>query len=143
MGIQDWPENIILVNLPGEPQMTNELIAVTEKVRDRGDCDVVIDFSGVDIITSSSLSKLLKLRKILSDNGHKLVFCSVAMTTKRIFLVTGLEKISKFADDKFMALESLRKETQQEVSGESQETLPEASQEFPLEKLWERNAKTK
>ncbi|MCK5390852.1 MAG: STAS domain-containing protein [Deltaproteobacteria bacterium] len=143
MGIQDWPEDIILVDLPGEPQMTNELIAVTEKVRDRGDCDVVIDFSGVDIITSSSLSKLLKLRKILSDNGHKLVFCSVAMTTKRIFLVTGLEKISKFADDKFMALESLRKETQQEVSGESQEKPPEASQEFPLQKLWERNAKTK
>lgn len=143
MEIQDWPEDIILVNLPGEPQMANELIAVTEKVRDRGDCDVVIDFSGVDIITSSSLSKLLKLRKILSDNGHKLVFCSVAMATKRIFLVTGLEKISKFADDKFMALESLRKETQQEISGESQETQPEASQEFPLEKLWERNAKTK
>jgi anti-anti-sigma factor len=143
MGIQDWPEDIILVESSGEPEMANELIAVTERVRDRGDCDVVIDFSSVDIITSSSLSKLLKLRKKLSDNGHKLVFCSVAMATKRIFLITGLEKISKFADDKFTALESLRKETQQEVSGESQETLPEASQEFPLEKLWERNAKTK
>lgn len=143
MGIQDWPEDIILVESSGEPEMANELIAVTERVRDRGDCDVVIDFSSVDIITSSSLSKLLKLRKKLSDNGHKLVFCSVAMATKRIFLITGLEKISKFADDKFTALESLRKETQQEVSGESQETLPEASQEFPLEKLWERNTKTK
>ena len=143
MEIQDWPEDIILVNLPGEPQMANELIAVTEKVRDRGDCDVVIDFSSVDIITSSSLSKLLKLRKKLSDNAHKLVFCSVAMATKRIFLVTGFEKMSKFADNKFIALESLRKETQQEVSGESQETLLEVSQEFPLEKLWERSAKTK
>jgi anti-anti-sigma factor len=142
MGIQDWPEDIILMESSGEPEMANELIAVTERVRDRGDCDVVIDFSSVDIITSSSLSKLLKLRKKLSDNGHKLVFCSVAMATKRIFLITGLEKISKFADDKFTALESLRKETQQEVSGESQETPPEASQEFPLEKLWERNAKT-
>jgi len=143
MGIQDWPEDIILLDLSGEPEMANEIIAVTEIVRERGDCDVVIDFSGVDIITSSSLSKLLKLRKKLSYNGHKLVFCSVAMATKRIFLVTGLEKISKFADDKFTALESLRKETQQEVSGESQKTPPEASQEFPLEKLWERNAKTK
>ena len=143
MEMQDWPEDIILVDLPGEPQIANELIAVTEKIRDRGDCDVVIDFSGVDIISSSSLSKLLKLRKILSDNGHKLVFCSVAMTTKRIFLVTGLEQISKFADDKFMALESLRKETQQEVSGESQEAPPEASHDFPVHKLWERNTKTK
>ena len=143
MEMQNWPEDIILVNLPGEPQIANELIAITEKIRKRGDCDVVIDFSGVDIVTSSSLSKLLKLRQKLSDSGHKLVLCSVAMATKRIFLVTGLEKISKFADDKFMALESLRKETQQEISGESQETQPEASQEFPLEKLWERNTKTK
>jgi anti-anti-sigma factor len=142
MDIQDWPEDIILVNLPGEPQMGNELMTVTEIVRNRGDCDVVIDFTDVDIITSSSLSKLLKLRKILSDNDHKLVFCSVALATKRIFLVTGLEKISKFADDKFMALESLRKETQQRISGESQETPPEVSQEFPLQKLWERNTKT-
>ena len=123
--------------------MADELIAVTEIVRNRGDCDVVIDCSGVDIITSSSLSKLLKLRKILSDNDHKLVFCSVALATKRIFLVTGLEKISKFADDKFMALESLRKETQQKISEESQETPPEVSQEFPLQKLWERNTKTR
>ena len=143
MEIQDWPEDIILVNLPGEPQMANELIAVMEKVCNRVDCDVVIDFSGVDIITSSSLSKLLKLRKKLSDNGHQLVFCSVAMATKRIFLVTGLEKISEFADDKFMALESLRKEIKQEISGETPETPPEVSQEFPLEKLWERNTKTK
>jgi anti-anti-sigma factor len=142
MEIQDWPEDVVLVNLPGEPQMADELMAVTEIVRNRGDCDVVIDFSDVDIITSSSLSKLLKLRKILSDNDHKLVFCSVALATKRIFLVTGLEKISKFADDKFMALESLRKETQQRISGESQETPPEVSQEFPLQKLWERNTKT-
>ncbi len=143
MGIQDWPEDIILVDLPGEPEMANELITISEKVCDRGDCDVVIDFSSVDIITSSSLSKLLKLRKKLSDNGHKLVFCSVAMATKRIFLVTGLEGMSTLADDKYTALESLRKETQQEVLGESQETPPKASQEFPLEKLWERNAKTK
>ena len=143
MEIQDWPEDIILVNLPGEPQMGNELITVTEIIRKRGDCDVVIDFSGVDIITSSSLSKLLKLRKILSDNDHKLVFCSVALATKRIFLVTGLEKISKFADDKFMALQSLRKETQQKITGESQEIPSEVSQEFPLQKLWERNIKTR
>ena len=31
MDIQDWPEDIILVNLPGEPQMGNELMTVTEK----------------------------------------------------------------------------------------------------------------
>ncbi len=108
MGIQEWSEDIILVDLPAEPDMGEELKTVTTLVRDRGDCDVVIDFSNVDIVTSSSLSKLLKLRKLLSDCGHRLVFCSVAPATKGIFTVTGLDGIFELADDKFIALASLQ-----------------------------------
>ncbi len=67
MGIQNWSEDIVLVDLPPEPQIADELKSVTEIVRDRGDCDVVIDFSSVDIVTSSSLSMLLRLRKLVVD----------------------------------------------------------------------------
>lgn len=108
MGIQNWSEDIILVDLPQEPETGDELKTVTEMVRDRGDCEVVIDFSRVDIVTSSSLSKLLKLRKLLADCGHRLVFCSVAAATKGIFTVTGLDGIFEIADDKFVALASLQ-----------------------------------
>jgi anti-anti-sigma factor len=108
MGIQNWADDIILVDLPSEPEMADELGAVTEMVRDRGDCDVVIDFSDVDIVTSSSLSALLKLRKLLADCGHRLVFCSVAAATRGIFTITGLEAIFEFVDDKFVALAGLQ-----------------------------------
>ena len=108
MGIQNWSEDIILVDLPQEPNMGEELRTVTEIVRDRGDCDVVIDFSSVDIVTSSSLSKLLRLRKLLADCGHRLVFCNVAAATRGIFTVTGLDGIFELADDKFVALASLQ-----------------------------------
>lgn len=142
MGIQDWSENIILAVLPREPEMGSEINRVTEILRDRDNCDVVVDFSNVDIVTSSSLSKLLNLNKLLIDCGHRLIFCNVAISTRRIFLVTGLDKMSEFADDRDMALASLQKETQQEIPEESQETGLEASHEVPLERLWERNAKT-
>jgi anti-anti-sigma factor len=108
MGIQDWSEDIILVDLPAEPEMGDELQTVTGIVRDRGNCDVVVDFSNVDIVTSSSLSKMLKLRKLLNDCGHRLVFCGVPAATKGIFMVTGLEGIFELADDKFIALASLQ-----------------------------------
>jgi len=108
MGIQDWSEDVILVDLPQEPEMGDELKTVTEMVRDRGNCEVVIDFSSVDIITSSSLSKLLKLRKLLGDCGHRLIFCNVAAETKGIFTVTGLDGIFEIVDDKFVALASLQ-----------------------------------
>ncbi len=108
MGIQNWSENIVLVDLPQEPQMGDELKTVTGIARDRGDCDVVVDFSNIDIVTSSSLSKLLKLRKLLTDCGHQLVFCNVAAATKGIFTVTGLDGVFEVVDDKFIALASLQ-----------------------------------
>jgi anti-anti-sigma factor len=108
MGIQNWSENIILVDLPQEPNMGDELKTITDMVRDRGDCDAVVDFSSVDIVTSSSLSKLLKLRKLLVDCGHRLIFCNVAPATRGIFTVTGLDGIFELADDKFVALASLQ-----------------------------------
>lgn len=108
MGIQNWSDDVILVDLLQEPQTGDELKSVTETVRDRGDCDVVIDFSEIDIITSSSLSKLLRLRKLLTDCGRKLIFSNVAPATKGIFTVTGLNDVFEFVDDKFIALASLQ-----------------------------------
>ncbi|GAJ21417.1 unnamed protein product [marine sediment metagenome] len=108
MGIQNWSENTVLVDLPQEPEMADELKSVIEIVRDRGDCDVVIDFSSVDIVTSSSISNLLKLRKMLADCEHRLVFCSVAAATRGIFTITGLDGIFELADDKFVALAGLQ-----------------------------------
>jgi anti-anti-sigma factor len=108
MGLQNWSEDIILVDLPPEPDLGDELKTVTDVTRDRGDCDVVVDFSSIDIVTSSSLSKLLKLRKLLADCGHRLVFCNVAPATRGIFTVTGLDGIFEVADDKFVALASLQ-----------------------------------
>ncbi|MGA2070055.1 MAG: STAS domain-containing protein [Sedimentisphaerales bacterium] len=108
MGIQNWSENIVLVDLPAEPLMGDELKTVADIIKDRGDCDVVVDFSTIDIITSSSLSKFLKLRKMLMDCGHQLIFCNVSPATKGIFAVTGLEGVFKVVEDKFVALAGLQ-----------------------------------
>jgi len=112
MGIQNWSENTIFVDLHREPKMRDELKTVTDIVHDRGDCNVIIDFSAVDIITSSSLSALLKLRLSLADNEHQLVFCNVQTFTKKAFEITGLDGIFELADDKdllFANLQSLEK----------------------------------
>jgi anti-anti-sigma factor len=86
-------QDSVFIDLPGEPEMSNELEKVTESVRDTRNCDVFIDFSNVDIITSSSLSKLLKLRKLLGNHGCRLVLCNVADSIKGIFRIMGLEGI--------------------------------------------------
>jgi anti-anti-sigma factor len=107
MGIQNLAENVVLVDAPAEPGLNEELKRVTEVVRERGDCDVVIDFSHVDIVTSSSLSKLLKLRKVLLDCEHKLLLCSVSSATKGIFSITALDGVFDMVKDQPAALANL------------------------------------
>jgi anti-anti-sigma factor len=110
MNIKDLPENILLVEAPPEPSFNEELAKTIDVVRERGDsCDVIIDFSRVDIVTSSSLSKLLKLRKQLMDVNHTLVLCSVARATKGIFAVTALDSVFTIAADKNTAVQEINK----------------------------------
>ncbi len=108
MGFQNWSDDVILVELPREPRMRDELKTLIGIVRDRGDCDVVIDFHNIDIMTSTSISALLRLRKLLTDCGHQLIFCDVCPATKGIFAVVGLDEIFDFADDKFSAFAALQ-----------------------------------
>jgi anti-anti-sigma factor len=110
MGIQDLADNILLVEASPEPSLNEDLANVMDVVRERGDCcDVVIDFSRVDIVTSSSLSKLLKLRKLLMDCNHSLLLCSVARATKGIFSVTALDSVFTMVADKAAAIYEINK----------------------------------
>ncbi len=108
MGTDDYSENCIVVEIAAEPGITRELRLLAEKVRSRAGCDVVADFSMVDIVTSSALAALLRLYKVVKDAGGKLILCSVADLTVGIFAVTGLENVFEFAGDKKEALDRLR-----------------------------------
>lgn len=108
MGIQNWSENIILVNLAKEPEMGDELHIVITMVTDNPVYDVVIDFADVDIVTSSSIAKILRLQKALNDNNSRLVLCSIGAKTRSIFEITGLGSVFEFVDDQFVALAGLQ-----------------------------------
>ncbi|MEN6306662.1 MAG: STAS domain-containing protein [Anaerohalosphaeraceae bacterium] len=108
MGIQNWSENVILVNLAEEPYLGEELQTVVGMASETVDTNVVIDFAGVTMVTSSSLAKLLKLRKALYENGRQLILCGMKSQTMGIFRLTGLDTVFKFADDQFLALAGLQ-----------------------------------
>ncbi|UCD50571.1 MAG: STAS domain-containing protein [Phycisphaerales bacterium] len=104
MGIQDWSENVISVDLRAEPETREQIDKVIHQVRDRGNCGVVMDFSNVTILTSTSLAALLRLRKLLGDCGQRLLLCSVSSATKGVISVTGLDGVFEIVDDRFDAL---------------------------------------
>ena len=110
MAIQHWSDEIIVVDLSQEPEINHDLENLVELLSQRDSrysCDVVIDFSCVDTITSEGLTELLKLRKLASQCGRRLVLCSLAPTTESIFSVTGLTELFELTDDRFTALATL------------------------------------
>jgi anti-anti-sigma factor len=105
MGIQNFSEDVLLVDLPFEElQMENKLKDLNEIVGSRSDCDVVVDFSEVEIVTSSNIRNLLALRTLLRKHGRQLILCGVSAPTKSIFTLAGLDAVFEFAKDKDAAL---------------------------------------
>ena len=104
MGIDHSSHGILTVILPPEPKLGSELETVANIVRDGADCDIVVDFSNVDIVTSSNLSKLLRLNKLLGELGHRLVLCSVPSPIEDIFKIVGLNVVFEVTSDKSAAL---------------------------------------
>ncbi|MCF7955505.1 MAG: STAS domain-containing protein [Phycisphaerae bacterium] len=108
MGIQNWSDEIILVNLAKEPQMGEELQTVIDLIEGGRVRDVVLDFSGVDIITSSSIAKMLKIRKELHKCQRRQVFCGVSSQTMNLFKVVALDTVFEIVENQFVALASLQ-----------------------------------
>ena len=101
MTIHHPPENLIVVELPSnELEIADEIKEVNEITAKNPACDVIIDFTIVEAISSSSLSNLLILHNLLAEQGHRLIFCNVSFITKCIFNVAGIEDIFEFVQDK-------------------------------------------
>jgi anti-anti-sigma regulatory factor len=108
MAVKTLSDNCILVVLSKEPLLRDELEAVNETVSKKPETDVIVDFSSVEVLTSSSISSLLLLQKWVRANERRLILCSVALPTKGIFSVAGLSKGFEFADNKSAALKLLQ-----------------------------------
>jgi len=104
MGIQGWSEDVILVNLTPRPEDQDDLQTAIDMVREKGVCNVVIDFSGVDIAGGATFTRLLELRQTLQDSGHKVVLCGLSPATKGVFSITRLDGVFEFVEDRFAAL---------------------------------------
>lgn len=108
MNNQQWSEGIYLAELSSEPTLREEICELIDKMKKHDDKDVVLDFSHVDIVTSSSLSALLRLNKLMTDCGRRIILCCVSPASRGVFKVSGIDEIFEFASDKFMALATLQ-----------------------------------
>jgi len=110
MGIRNIEEDVILVALPPQGERrSDELKAINEVVGNRNDCNVLMDFSRVEIMNSWDLSNLQILQNLLAESSHKLILCNVKTVTKCIFVVAGLSDVFTFAENGAAAMRLLGK----------------------------------
>jgi anti-anti-sigma regulatory factor len=107
MGIEHLPEDVLFVCLE-EPQLRHELVTVNEIISNECSCDVIIDFSGVELLTSEGISSLIILERLLNSLEHKIILCAVPSNIRRVLERTGIQPLFEFANDEFAALQSVR-----------------------------------
>jgi anti-anti-sigma regulatory factor len=107
MGIQNLTQDVVLVTLPSQPHAGSDLEFVTRLTRSNRARDVIVNFSLVEMMPSSTICQLMVLERALNEVGHQLVLCSLPTTILGIFRRVGLHGLFRFADDEFAALQSL------------------------------------
>lgn len=107
MPIQEWSDEIILVDLVGDPELSEELGSLSDRI-EKEPKDIVVNFSKVKFLNSSNISRLLRLRKAALDGGRRLRLCEIPIQVWGVFLLTGLDSIFDVAEDTASALASLQ-----------------------------------
>ncbi|RKY26224.1 MAG: hypothetical protein DRP83_04735 [Planctomycetota bacterium] len=110
MVIQDWSDDIIVADLADDPQFTDEIVALMDRL-ESDPKNVVLNFGAVGFVNSSNIAKLLRLRKIMIASGCKLAICDVNTQVWGVLLVTGLDKIFTYTNDVMTALATLQLES--------------------------------
>ena len=108
MSIQRWSKDVILVDLPEDLRKYNGLQTIIAMLRDEIACDVVVDFSHVQVVGGAWLTQLQKIQKLANEGGRKLILCDVAPKTRGVFTIARIEDLFEFAEDRFTALASHR-----------------------------------
>ena len=107
MTTQDWSDEIAMVDLFDDPDLSDELISLTEEMEKKTK-DVVLNFSQINFLNSSNISRLLKLRKVIVEDQHRLLLCSIPVQVWGVFLLTGLDTLFDVAEDTASALATMQ-----------------------------------
>ncbi len=85
MSAQSWFNHVVIVKLPPEPQINNELETITQVAMNTADFDVVIDFVEVNTISRRAICNLVILQRLLHKSFRHLGFSNLNHVLKETF----------------------------------------------------------
>ncbi len=70
-----------------------------------GEKRLVVDFSGLDFISSAGMRVLLMAARALEESGGSLVLCSMKAHVEEVFRISGFDQIIAICESREAALE--------------------------------------
>lgn len=107
MATQNLSENVLLITLPAEPQLSHDLEITARSIHPAFERDVIVDFTLVESLPSATICHLIVLERVLSAAGRQLVLCSVSPTVLALFRRIGLSKLFQFTGEELAAMQLL------------------------------------
>lgn len=111
----DWSDDIVIAELNDEPAFSEELANLQRRLDAVDDAEstpcVILDMKDVTYLNSSNIAQMLRMRKKLSERERAMAVCSVRDQVWSIMMVTGLDKVFRFAPDTATALAALQIES--------------------------------
>jgi len=110
MAITDWSEDILLVDLGSEPQLSEDLSNLLAMLEGPGSQPrhVVLDLHQVGMLTSTNIAALMRLRKLQQLSKKRLVVARVRDRVWAIFLTAGLDELFETSTDVGTALAAVQ-----------------------------------
>jgi len=110
MTIQEWSDGILVVELSDEPNFSEEINALENRLKRNDKTHVVLSFTNVTHLNSSNIAQLLRLRQKIVNADFHLKLSAVPDSVWGVMMVTGLDKVFDFSPDIALALADLQLE---------------------------------
>ena len=108
MPIQQWSDQILVVEMGDDPQFTDELNSLIEQLERNPSLDVVLNMWGVNQIYSSNISQLLRLRAAMIANERRLFLAEIRTQVWGVLQEVSLDKKFDVVDEVANALTLLQ-----------------------------------
>jgi len=96
--------NVLAISGRMDAVTAPEFEKVIKQLIDEGNTAFVVDFQGLDYISSAGLRALLATAKLLKGKGGQLRFANITGTVKEVFDISGFGSIFQMHDSVASAL---------------------------------------
>lgn len=109
MPLQKWSNEIWVCKMSDDPGFSDDMdLLASQYVAAVSSPHVVIDLAGVDLLNSTNISQMLRVRTLTADRSRKLRLAGPSNAVWTVLLTAGLDRVFNFSHDTSIALADLQ-----------------------------------